>query len=417
QTAPDFLPTATFDDVQVVAHQIPLVYLVTTWAGSAALIVQGETVTPVLLDGFTEDDLNTLLLERNDAGEAIGGYLVGQLANPRRLIGQVNPLLGTLGTTLIAPIADVLRGSGQDTNGKPNIALIPAGDLALLPLHAAHYPVPNSHNDEMTSLMDEFTVHYAPSARSLARSLEQSTRPQVQKLTGIGNPRPLDGQPNFSCLPYAKAELEEICELLPSEQTSALYGQEATQSQLLANLPGTTLLHLSCHGTFNPEEPLDSGLQLADGLLSLRTLLDPAFTGLDNTRLVTLSACQTAIADFINVPNEVIGLPAGFLQAGVPGVVGTLWPVEDRATSLLMRCFYDNYLNAEMEPAQALRDAQLWLRDVTRWELGEYYESFIPRLSPEDAEVYAQNMFLKGDMNERPYADPYYWAGFMFHGV
>ncbi|MEM7532592.1 MAG: CHAT domain-containing protein [Chloroflexota bacterium] len=388
QTAPDFLPTANFDEVQSVAKQMPLIYLVTTSAGSAALVVQGNTVTPMLLDGFTNNDLLELLVEQGNVDE-FTGYLIGQFTSPRQLIGQVNPLLGTLGTKLIAPIASVLRGTGQGTNNpmKRNIVLIPVGHLALLPLHAARYPAPNSHNAEMTTLMDEFTVHYAPSARSLTRSLEQSARPRVEKLTGVGNPRPLEGQHNFTSLPHAQAEMEEICELLPLEQSSALYGQDATQARLLANLPGTTLLHLSCHGTFNPEEPLDSGLQLADGLLSLRTLLDPAFTGLDNTRLVTLSACQTAISDFQNVPNEVIGLPAGFLQAGVPGVVGTLWPVEDRATSLLMRRFYDNYLNHEMEPAQALRDAQLWLRDVTRKELGDYYKAFfLPRMAADEAQ-------------------------------
>jgi len=45
-----------------------------------------------------------------------------------------------------------------------------------------------------------------------------------------------------------------------------------------------------------------------------------------------LSACQTAIQDFSNLPDEAIGLPAGLTQAGVPSVLGTLWSVNDAST-------------------------------------------------------------------------------------
>ena len=111
--------------------------------------------------------------------------------------------------------------------------------------------------------------------------------------------------------------------------------------------------------------------------------LQPHDVALRGAWLVVLSACQTAITDLKDLPEEAIGLPGGFVQAGVPGVVGTLWPVNDLSTMLLMAKFYECHLKEELAPAAALRKAQLWLRDP----------------------------------NERPYAHPYYWAPFVFYGV
>ncbi|MFD9069352.1 CHAT domain-containing protein, partial [Streptomyces lasiicapitis] len=55
-----------------------------------------------------------------------------------------------------------------------------------------------------------------------------------------------------------------------------------------------------------------------------------------------------------------------FLVAGARSVVGTLWPVPDDATSVLMFMAH-HYLRAEGEPpARALRRAQSWMLDPDR---------------------------------------------------
>ncbi len=82
-------------------------------------------------------------------------------------------------------------------------------------------------------------------------------------------------------------------------------------------MPEAGVCHFACHGRFDLDDPLASSLHLGDGLLSLTDLLDKDEVNLEKTR------CQTAITDFRDVPDEAIGLPAGFLVAGVPGVVGS----------------------------------------------------------------------------------------------
>jgi CHAT domain-containing protein len=90
-------------------------------------------------------------------------------------------------------------------------------------------------------------------------------------------------------------------------------------------------------------------------------------------RLVVLSACQTAVHEFQNTPDEVIGLPAGFMRSGVPGVLACLWNVDDLSTALLMARFYELHLQGDPEgplpPVRALRLAQRWLRDIKAGEL------------------------------------------------
>jgi CHAT domain-containing protein len=116
------------------------------------------------------------------------------------------------------------------------------------------------------------------------------------------------------------------------------------------------------------------------------------------------------------------------LQAGVPAVVGTLWPVNDLSTMLLMVRFYRYHLKGDettgegpMPPAGALRRAQLWLRDVTNAELAELFRSYRDCGSELSASAIAQKQFTYYtnciNQEDQPFAHPYHWAAFAFYGV
>ncbi|MEJ5343922.1 MAG: CHAT domain-containing protein [Chloroflexus sp.] len=217
-------------------------------------------------------------------------------------------------------------------------------------------------------------------------------------------------------LPFAKPELQSVVNLVPPEAATPLYEEEATYAALLPLLHGATHLHFSCHGTFNPDEPLDSALLLAgDDRLRLRDLLAADVGGLDAARLAVLSACQTAISDFQHLPEELIGLPTGLLQAGVPTVIGTLWSVDDAGTALLITRTYELMFQDGQPPAQALRRAQQWLRDLTNAELEAYLTHHQTLAKAHDR--WTQRMHFPDDPSAKPFADPSSWAPFVCYGA
>jgi hypothetical protein len=287
-----FLKQAEFVDIaDAVAADTPLVYLVTTSAGSLALILfraspsEELSCEAVWADAFTQSDLQGLLRELESGGTE-GGYLQGQLQNTPLLKLSLDKLLPVLGSGLLSPVT-----ANLDELGFQQMLLIPCGHLGLLPLHAALC----GENSDAFHLLERFTVAYGPSARALpilsAGSAEQA-KPAV--LVGVGSPSPTSYRP----LLFSRAELEEVGCFF--DTFHPLYEGEATKAALLQALDGATYVHLSCHGAFSPDDALDSCLLLAHNeTLSLRDMLyGEARALLKQVRLVVLSACQSAIAEF-----------------------------------------------------------------------------------------------------------------------
>ncbi len=101
-----------------------------------------------------------------------------------------------------------------------------------------------------------------------------------------------------------------------------------------------------------------------DGIL---TADEVARFDLHGTRLVVLSACETALGDYSF--EGVYGLPRGFKQAGVESLLVSLWSVNDRSTALLMSEFYRYWL--EGKPVrEALEHA---VREVRKQYPQPYY--------------------------------------------
>ena len=225
----------------------------------------------------------------------------------------------------------------------------------------------------------------------------------------------------------------EAIEMFERAVTIGLRHGPATKSATLAAAEHAWLLHAACHATFTPAAPLDSHLELAGGsTLRLAELLDGT-ARLPVARLAILSACQTAMTDFQRLPDEAIGFPAGFLQAGVPGVVGSLWPVDDVATCLLVARFAEVLFArapgapiAPREPAAALRDAQRWLRRATREELLSALNRILDLAWP-DADSDRGSAFRlraiytigeSGGPGGAPFeSDPFAWAAFAAYGA
>ncbi len=410
-----FLEPTNFADVAGAADR-PLLYLVATQWGSLALLVHRRSpaapdTEAFWEDGFTEDDLNDLLVERR-GDQILGGYLPAQRGNWETFEKVLDTVLERLGERWLGRVASRLRALGT-----PGVVLIPGGRLGLLPLHAARYRVGGRERH----LLDDLDVSYAPSARVLqtVRGQLEARSQAVPVLAGVANPRPA-ADPLY----HARSELDEIAAFFDDDKRRLLAEATATKPALRAAADGASHVHLSCHGCFDPDQPLRSHVQLADTDLTLDEILDQA--SFRSPRLATLSACEAGIHEFHRLPDELIGLPAGFLESGVPGVVATLWKVKELSTALLMARFYRYHLEGDPEtnsgpltPSAALCRAQRWLRDVTTEDLRA---ELLPRRnqpSRGSRALASQVMTLLSCKNdeEQPFASAYRWAPFVFLGA
>src|SRR5262249_10145420 len=93
--------------------------------------------------------------------------------------------------------------------------------------------------------------------------------------------------------------------------------------------------------------------------------------------LVVLSACETGLGQQVR-GEGLIGLTRGFMYAGAPRLVISLWAINDRATAGLMGQFYRELLARERPAAaaEALRAAQLKFRRDPRWRAPYYWAPF-----------------------------------------
>ena len=237
---------------------------------------------------------------------------------------------------------------------------LPAGGtLIVVPHGALHYlPFAVLENGK-SSLLERYTLRVLPSA-SVMPLLARRPAPAGRETLILGNPDLRDARYD---LPGAQKEAQEIARLRPGAKV--LMRKEATREALSALGGQYAYLHLASHGTFDASAPRSSGLLLSprpdaanplDGMLTVDDLYGLRL----DAELVTMSACETALAD-VQSGDDVVGLSRGFFYAGANNILASLWQVDDASTEQLMVQFYKG-LSGPGGKAEALRRAQLALK-------------------------------------------------------
>jgi CHAT domain-containing protein len=439
---PDFMtPIPAFDDIQraLPAPESALVYLAAGAESGLALLIirdrKGQVQTQYIPLPQLKNRAVSDLVEMNS-----------RKAVPIKL-QQVISRLGQMG---LNDVVQVLSWSGVQ-----KVRIIPFGLLGLFPLPAV---VVQNGQGQRKRLGDLFEVTLAPSARAVevaeqrAAKLNRATHPDILLGGGVAG------------LAYTRAEIEAIQRIAircgqDERHIRYLRSQAISKNRVVRALKQCWYAHLAVHGVYQPDQPRRSHLLLTDKedtreehciflgeALERRTSDGGLEFDLEGVRLLVLSACETAVIDIRQAPDEVMGLASGFLQAGAAGVIASLWAVDDRATCLLMSRFAQLYLDPRrgLSPARALAEAQRWLREEATNavlmtydpaetgqpavqkgaapQTGEYaaasrlrslrlgYESGLAEIHTEAAMRAAENP------HALPYADPFYWAAFVVTG-
>ena len=189
------------------------------------------------------------------------------------------------------------------------------------------------------------------------------------------------------------------------------------KASVIASLRRASYWHFSTHGVFDFSNPRLSALTLPGG--DRLTLSDLYFAEqpIGAPTLVVLSACETALFDVEKNPDEFIGLPTGFIQAGAAGVVATLWQVTDLSSTLLTTKFYQLHLLERQRASQALRNAQLWLKNATQVDLTAFVDSLQLNGSIDEAESERMHGAILETQGAQPFSHPYHRGAWVYFGA
>jgi len=226
-------------------------------------------------------------------------------------------------------------------------------------------------------------------------------------------------------LPALKAVVGELDEVVKDPRVQGSNGvlpgtilldngftQKAMEDQLSSP---HAVVHIASHFVFKPGDDKQSYLLLADNTeagkafhLTVANFNDNPNLAMDNTELLTLSACETGMSGSAGDGREVDGLGTTALSKGAKAVISTLWEVDDASTGALMADFYRRWAQGggKIEKVAALRQAQL---DLLQGNSKIY-----------NATPNAAGRGLSTDEDDKPgpqgFAHPYYWAPFVLMG-
>lgn len=224
----------------------------------------------------------------------------------------------------------------------PLLPLLGARRAVVVPHGALHYLPFEALFDGRQHAIEQREICRSPSAQVLLQCLRRP-HPGFERALLMGHAG--------ATLPFVEREVRGIARHFAAPV--ALCGAEATAQALKAQAGEADVLHIACHAQFRGDNPRFSALHLADGTFTAR---DAARLPL-RCGLLVLSACETGVSA-VMPGDELIGLTHGFLCAGAPSVLASLWMVQDEAAAEFMECFY-TALQRLGRPAAALREAQL----------------------------------------------------------
>jgi len=186
----------------------------------------------------------------------------------------------------------------------------------------------------------------------------------------------------FRRLRFTRQEAEAVTALTLADDS--LKAVDFAASRAMATSPelrAYRIVHFATHGLLNNHNPELSGIVLSlvdpagqpqDGFLRLHDIYNLRL----GAELVVLSACRTALGREIK-GEGLVGLTRGFMYAGVPRVLASLWNVDDRATAQLMKQLYVGVLREGQPPAAALRAAQVSMWKSKLWQSPYYWAAFV----------------------------------------
>jgi CHAT domain-containing protein len=286
-----------------------------------------------------------------------------------------------------------------DLKDKKSLVISPDGLLGLVPFEAFY------DTQSKKYLVQQFKVRYIPSGKELVKLYQNQNRAN-EDIVVFANPdfglekssiseedntqrgvvEALKGS-SFKSLSGSIVEADNISSLF--RDTIQTYMKERANEANLLKVNSPRILHLSTHGFFVDDKSISnplfkSGILLSGANYAIKTKtgngivtgLELAGLNLKGTELVVLSACLTGVGE-IEEAEGVAGINKAFMLAGAKQIVMSLWSVSDKATTELMRLFYENIAKKKMSYSDALREAKIFMIEKKSYGHPFYWSAFV----------------------------------------
>ncbi len=220
------------------------------------------------------------------------------------------------------------------------LIVIPDNELLYLPFETLRDP-------EGQWAMQQFSILYQYSTALLKKA-----SPIIRSDHDISfAPFAVSAMDSFAALPFSKDEIAR-------NKGKQFVDMKATKAAFLNNAEQAGLIHLATHASAN-EQPGSSFLVFRDSSGKADLLYDNEIyiMNLRNTRMVILSACETASGKLLQ-GEGVMSLSRAFTYAGVNDIITTQWKADDKTTAYLVTRLQQHLTNG-ITSDEALQKAKL----------------------------------------------------------
>lgn len=241
----------------------------------------------------------------------------------------------------------------RDSLDGQKLIIIPDYYLQNLPFEALITSKKNNY------LIENNDINYAYSVSFL---IENSKKKRSNKTDLIGF-APINFIYKLNSLPKTKEEIENVSKLFNS---NLFVKENATYQNFFKNIKDHTIIHIASHA--NANDSINPWIAYYDKKIYLNEL----YLSQNSAELVVLSACKTGVGD-IKQGEGVMSLARAFFNTGSNSVLSSLWNVNDKSSSEIIKKFYTHLKNGKTK-SEALRAAKLnYLKSHKLSDLSPYY--------------------------------------------
>ncbi|MEM0912504.1 MAG: CHAT domain-containing protein, partial [Pseudomonadota bacterium] len=258
-----------------------------------------------------------------------------------------------------------------------NIVIIADGALHHLPFASLKADLGEGR---LEFLISRYAILYS---YSIADYLDNREIPAVEtdlSIAAFADPALGDALGQFPRLTKTRDEVDAIKNAFPNADYSIAMDHHANSQFLMSKQTRqSTILHISTHGYYNPAFPDIVGLVTSPsdgsdptGFLSLSELLGFPVS----SKLVVIAGCETTLGKSYKSAG-VNSMSRGFVSQGAESVLATLWPIQDKASSLFMVQFYQNLAQSNGDASKALQKTQVQFSQRGRYKQPKYWSGFV----------------------------------------